>query len=275
MVFFKSFNRSTQEVPTHIQTYREYKEALRQQRANVYKRDNSHTPSPDTPPTSAAQTPEFIRPLGNNQPELVRTMSGSQTPDNPRSATFSPPPPADMTRPVPGNRQTELSRPLHLNIGHEGTNSVKSAQKEAVLSYVMAKTSPSGKIPSPGTLPPPYRSPNNSDPMSPASAFRASIVDPNTAGPPPYRSLVDPPLARNPPRLPRQNPPSTPTVAHINGNGNGNSNGNQTPPHQTVPVATNFTVRREMEKQREEMEHIQQLRQVNYFLNLFIFHLTV
>jgi hypothetical protein len=147
--------------------------------------------------------------LAPNKPELARTMSGSQTPDYPRSATFSPPPPADMTRAVPGNRQTELSRPLHLNIGHEGTNSVKSAQKEAVLSYVMAKTSPSGKIPSPGTLPPPYRSPNNSDHMSPTSAFRASIVDPNTAGPPPYRSPVDPPVVRNPTRLPRQNPPFT------------------------------------------------------------------
>ena len=45
-------------LPGHIQTYREYKEALRQQRSgHVYRRDSSappsHTPSPDTPPGPA------------------------------------------------------------------------------------------------------------------------------------------------------------------------------------------------------------------------------
>ena len=118
--------------------------------------------------------------------------------------------------------------------------SVKTVQKEAVLSYVKAKISPSSiQPPSIAT----YR-PNN---------------DPSPSG-----------TGRKLPNVP--NSPRSSNNLHRQNSHNGNHHPvMQTPPpvpasglpptHYTAASAS-FTVRREMERQREEMEQIQQLRQV-------------
>ena len=85
-------------MPGHVQTYREYKEALRQQRGggagvagNLYKGlgSNSHTPSPDTPPgnngvtptmTSSTSLTDFGRPPTYNQNSIPSTPTSSHPP---------------------------------------------------------------------------------------------------------------------------------------------------------------------------------------------------
>lgn len=158
----------------------------------------------------------------------------------------------------------DFSRPLSLNLSHDDNNkvNVKAVQKEAVLSYVKAKTSPSSV-----TQPPPFRSPTT-ELLSPTLPFRSIPVVPNPTTEsnnlaPPYRPPpTDPPTASRkiaavkagPSILSRQNSLTNST------------NGNQTPPpsnHSShTAVTASFTVRREMERQREEMEQIQHLRQV-------------
>lgn len=278
-----------------MQTYREYMEAKTQrlQRGNVYKvRDgSSHTPSPDTPP-------EFGRPFVTHQQQQF----------SPNHTTTATPSPVDshpmLPPPVPASLSKDLSRPLTLNLSHEETtnnsngnghnnmtnkppSNVKMVQKEAVLSYVKAKTSPS----STSTPPPPpaFRSPTTEQLLSPTLPYRSLATPPSplpgrtSTATPPYRAPpVDQLIKKlNPPtggvvqpaiapagslRLNRQNSHKSPPVVNGKSGTNGHSYNNQTPPGSNHTAATaSFTVRREMERQREEMEQIQQLRLVNNF----------
>ena len=282
--FFIRASQDEQRLPNHAQTYREYKEALRQQRSNVYKvRDNSHTPSPDTPPMSASQTMEFSRQLLAQPPQQHQRSEGSmgyKPWENSQNHTPDPPIPA---HPSPSIHQPpavigDFARPLSLNLSHEENNkmNVKAVQKEAVLSYVKAKTSPSSVA-----QPPPFRSPTT-ELLSPTLPYRSTPVAPS---PSVESNNVTPPLYRPPPAEPppagNRKVPAVNTGPRLDGparlsrqNSLTNStNGNQTPPpsnHSSHTVATaSFTVRREMERQREEMEQIQHLRQV---FELFIFY---
>jgi len=131
-------------MPTHAQTYREYKEALRQQRGNVYKcRENSHTPSPDTPPLSTYPSLDLNRHYQQKDSTNV-----------------------DLDRSL-----------LNLNMNADEKLDVKSSQKEAVFSYdkakAKAKPSPSLALPPP----PPYRPPSADHPISPTSLYRAMTAD--------------------------------------------------------------------------------------------------
>ena len=94
-------------MPTHSQTYREYKEALRQQRGNVYKyRDSSHTPSPDTPPSSTYSSVDL-------QDRSLLNMNGAATTEhkivdtkiNPKDPSVfpyvKPSPPPSLSAPSP------------------------------------------------------------------------------------------------------------------------------------------------------------------------------
>lgn len=272
-------SQDDQRLPNHGQTYREYKEALRQQRNNVYKsRDNSHTPSPDTPPMSASQTLDFGRPLQihQSQPSTQQRPEGTvhykawETNPNPTGNLESP-----IAAHPPSAVISDLNRPLSLNLSHDENNkmNVKAVQKEAVLSYVKAKTSPS----SASQPPPPFRSPTN-DLLSPTLPYRsvAAAANPSEMNhtTPPYRP---PPMMESVNRkAPVNNGPSGSRLSRQNSLTNP-TNGNLTP--QTPPPATNFpihtaatasfTVRREMERQREEMEQIQHLRQVRVGQSLF------
>lgn len=155
----------------------------------------------------------------------------------------------------------DFSRPLSLNLSHDDNNkvNVKAVQKEAVLSYVKAKTSPSSV-----TQPPPFRSPTT-ELLSPTLPFRSIPVVPNPTTEsnnlaPPYRPPpTDPPTASRKIAAVKAGPS---ILSRQNSLTNSN-NGNQTPPPSShTAVTASFTVRREMERQREEMEQIQHLRQV-------------
>lgn len=166
----------------------------------MYKpRDNGHTPSPDAAPGVIGQQQQQEAP----GPLVSHRVEG---------APFKPAPPS-RDAVAPAHLPAEPSRPLSLNLAVE--SNVKAAQKEAVLSYVKAKTSPQAETLGPANGTPPYRSPPTAPAKTPRPGFPA--------------------------------------------------NGNQTPPGgfpaHTAATAS-FTVRREMERQREEMEQIQQLRQV-------------
>lgn len=272
-----SLNRASQDeqrLPNHAQTYREYKEALRQQRNNVYKvRDNSHTPSPDTPPMSASQTLDFGRPLPVHQPQ----PQPQQRPEGPmhykpweNTANYTLNPDAPIQPHPSSGLIGDFTRPLSLNLSHEENNkaNVKAVQKEAVLSYVKAKTSPSS-----AAQPPPFRSPTT-ELLSPTLPYRSIPVVANPVEAinltPPYR----PPPAEPPIIVANRKPapanPGPPRLSRQNSLTN-NTNGNQTPPPTNLPphtaVTASFTVRREMERQREEMEQIQHLRQVRWTLS--------
>lgn len=310
-------NRGTsdeQRSPGHVQTYRDYMEAKTQrlQRGNVYKvRDgSSHTPSPDTPP-------EFGRPFvthhhqqfSPNHTTSTATPSPVDSHSN-HSQMLPPPVPASIVPPT-----KDFSRPLTLNLSHDEANSingnstaskppsnVKMVQKEAVLSYIKAKTSPSS-----ASTPPAFRSPATEQLLSPTLPYRPLATPPSplpgrTSATPPYRApppeqsvvgiakkLTTPPgnggvsqpaiAPGGSLRLNRQNLHKTPPAVNgkvgTNGNNHANHNHvNQTPPtgHHTLSNHTaataSFTVRREMERQREEMEQIQQLRLVLCFFHL-------
>lgn len=208
-------------------------------------------------------------------------MTGAASRPAPPPVPFSPPP---LTRTLSSSGGSgQATRPLQLNVGH--CHDVKSAQKEAVLSYVMAKSSPPGgmKAAGPASHPPPYRSPNAPDPSNPPSKGPGPA-----SAPPPYRPAPSDPASafRSVSRLPRHTAPSN-SHGLVNGNTNGNitgnnnaaaaatatattptTNGNDAGGAPTTPVSApmspskRFTVRRELDKQREEMEQIQQLRQV-------------
>jgi len=261
-------SQDEQRLPNHAQTYREYKEALRQQRNNVYKvRDNSHTPSPDTPPLSGNQTMEFGRQLlvqvPPQQPQQRSEGIALYKPweNSPNHTPISDPP----SQPHPSSFAVigDFSRPLSLNLSHDENNkvNVKAVQKEAVLSYVKAKTSPSSVI-----QPPPFRSPTT-ELLSPTLPYRSLTVatSPTTESnnpAPPYR----PPPAE-PPTGSRKIAPvkAKPSILSRQNSLTNSTNGNQTPPPSNpshTAVTASFTVRREMERQREEMEQIQHLRQV-------------
>ena len=109
-----------------------------------------------------------------------------------------------------------------------------------MLSYVKAKTSPSAV---------PYRS-SCADPISPTTAFRALAVSAT-------------PTTAVPGRLSRQNSQSLkPSHAAAVVATNGHQTPTQMhPPHNAATAS--FTVRRELDRQRDEMEQIMQLRQVN------------
>lgn len=170
----------------------------------------------------------------------------------------------------------DLIRPLSLNLAHDENNkmNVKAVQKEAVLSYVKAKTSPST-----GVQPPPLRSPTT-ELLSPTLPYRSTNVtsSPHTElknSSPPYRpppteppstlgNRKTPAVNAGPQRLSRQNS-LTNTI-----------NRTETPPPSNHPphTAASFTVRRELERQREEMEQVQHLRQVFHLYFVFFLRLS-
>ena len=313
IIFF--LNRGTSEEqrsPGQVQTYRDYMEAKTQrlQRGNVYKvRDgSSHTPSPDTPP-------EFGRPFvthhhqqfSPNHTTSTATPSPVDSHSN-HSQMLPPPVPASI---VPSAK--DFSRPLTLNLSHDEANNsngnitankppsnVKMVQKEAVLSYIKAKTSPSST-----SAPPAFRSPTTEQLLSPTLPYRPLATPPS---PLPGRTIATPPYRAPPPdqsvvgiakklttppggggvsqpiapggtlRLNRQNLHKTPPIVNGKVGTNGNNHANHNHVNQTTPptghhtlsnhtaATASFTVRREMERQREEMEQIQQLRQVFLFI---------
>ncbi|KAI9563885.1 hypothetical protein GHT06_011353 [Daphnia sinensis] len=262
-------SQDDQRLPNHGQTYREYKESLRQQRSNVYKvRENSHTPSPDTPPLSGSQTVDYGRQLLLQMPQQQQPQQRpegftpyksweSNSNQTPVSDSSTPPHPSSFA--LAG----DFSRPLSLNLSHEESNkaNVKAVQKEAVLSYVKAKTSPSSVA-----QPPPFRSPTT-ELLSPTLPYRSppvvpsSMVESNNVTPP-YRPPPAEPI--NGSRKIATVKPGPSILSRQNSLTN-SLNGNQTPPPSNPPPHTaataSFTVRREMERQREEMEQIQHLRQ--------------
>lgn len=270
-------SQDEQRLTNHAQTYREYKEALRQQRSNVYKgvRDNSHTPSPDTPPMSASQTMDFSRPLLAQPPQQQQRSEGTMVYkpwENSQNHTPDPPiqPHSSQGIHQPSAVIGDFTRPLSLNLSHDENNkmNVKAVQKEAVLSYVKAKTSPSSVA-----QPPPFRSPT-SELLSPTLPFRSTpvasspSVELNNVTPPSYRPPpAEPAGSRKVAVVTNTGPrPDGPARLSRQNSLTNSTNGNQTPPpsnHLSHTAATaSFTVRREMERQREEMEQIQHLRQV-------------
>ncbi|XP_059352731.1 leucine-rich repeat and calponin homology domain-containing protein 1-like isoform X2 [Daphnia carinata] len=262
-------SQDDQRLPNHGQTYREYKEALRQQRSNVYKgvRDNSHTPSPDTPPLSGSQPGDYGRQLLLQMPQQQpQQRPEGFSPFKPWESNSNQTPVSDSsTQPHPSSFSLagDFTRPLSLNLSHDENNkmNVKAVQKEAVLSYVKAKTSPSSVA-----QPPPFRSPT-SELLSPTLPFRSTPVVPSSTVEsnnvtPPYRPPPTEPI--NGSRKIATVKPGPSILSRQNSLTN-STNGNQTPPpsnHLSHTAATaSFTVRREMERQREEMEQIQHLRQ--------------
>ncbi|KAK4028485.1 hypothetical protein OUZ56_017754 [Daphnia magna] len=261
-------SQDDQRLPNHGQTYREYKESLRQQRSNVYKvRENSHTPSPDTPPLSGNHTVDYGRQLLLQMPQQQpQQRPEGFTPYKSWESNPNQTPASDSsTQPHPSSFALtgDFSRPLSLNLSHEESSkiNVKAVQKEAVLSYVKAKTSPSSVA-----QPPPFRSPTTellsptlpyrSPPVVPSSTVESNNVTPPYRQPPPEpingsRKIAT--VKAGPSILSRQNSLTNST------------NGNQTPPPSNpsshTAATASFTVRREMERQREEMEQIQHLRQ--------------
>lgn len=273
-------------MPGHVQTYREYKEALRQQRSgpnNVYNKmvgangsnNNSHTPSPDTPPSGGpvmapATAVDFL--AGRQQPPTMYSNSNK--------GSHAPSPDIPVHGPV-APAANDFSRPLTLNLSQEidptRPSSVKAAQKEAVLSYVKAKTSPSYSVPPPQPLA--GRPPPAAELLSPTMSHRPVAepgITPPSYRPPPsndsaqHQQIVGPnSMGRKLPITPSTTPVSRP-VQRQNSQNNGQRHHQTTPPSGLPPhhtaAAASFTVRRELERQREEMEQIQQLRQVVFCL---------
>lgn len=234
-------------------------------------RENTHTPSPDTPPISVSQPLDFDQPLQQSLQQRVEVPMNYKPWENNSSHSTNQGPLVQLHSPSAG----DFSRPLSLNLNNEETNklNVKAVQKEAVLSYVKAKTSPSSVA-----QPPPFRSPAT-DLLSPSLPCRSipavpSLIE-STIIAPPYRPPPADPsnvlgnrkgvqTNTGPMRLSRQNSLSN------------NTNGDQTPPPSNLQPHTaataSFTVRREMERQREEIEQIQHLRQVTYHTLFVLFH---
>ena len=313
-------NQDAERYPAHIQTYREYKEALRQQRGNVYKvqqqqrPDNNGTPSPDTPPgpepagvrstagattsyahyaAAAAPPPAVLNPelplraplarSESHHQELQRTPATALHPELARSPS-GPPELIHRTLSGAGGFQSHHPTPAPsgsvYNHNHEAVRSapelVRIVSGNIQHTEVVRKTSVAGAERPVHVMLAPEENGNSavrSAPPSAASAFNnRTSSGGGGGGGGAFRNDV-PPAATSTPttsqvrsavaRLSRQNAPQySAAAAGINGSAM------MTPPPTTtnhgaiVAASGSFTVRREMEKQREEMEQIQQLRQV-------------
>lgn len=144
------------------------------------------------------------------------------------------------------------------------SSSVKAAQKEAVLSYVKAKTSPSAQ-PSPAVGQHMLSPTMNHRPFVDPAGHTPPSSSPSAYHPPPAAasSSIGSP-GRKLPAVPSAQPSAQTRLLNRQNSQNGHHAATSTtPPHAQHTAATaSFTVRREMERQREEMEQIQQLRQV-------------
>ena len=265
-------------MPTHSQTYREYKEALRQQRGNVYKyRDNSHTPSPDTPPlsaypsvdlpdrsllnlNSAAATEHKAADVQTNAKDPSVFPYVKPSPPLPAMSTPPPPPPILLTRQPSGDPVISTSyRTMATDLGITSFSKLL-IKIQSIHPFFFLFSTAAATIESNNPLA--YRSPSVSAISGRISGTnRLSRNNSQTSKFPgsPVPATISPP-----PPPPHHHHPLHPPVS--------NNNGHMTPTHSNPPthsIATaSFTVRREMERHREEMEQIQQLRQV--IINMII-----